>query len=83
MVADAPEAGAVIAGTGGLRKLRVAFSGRGKRGGARVIYYYWREGESAYLFTAYAKNDQSDLNQADKDVLSAIVSSIKRGLYEK
>lgn len=83
MLRESPEAGAVIAGTGGLRKLRIAFSGRGKRGGARVIYYYWQEGQSVYLFTAYAKNDQSDLTHADKRAFLEIITWIKRGTYEK
>jgi hypothetical protein len=56
-----PESGASIAGSGGLRKLRIALPGRGKRGGARLIYY-WRTGEERfYLLLAYAKNVQDDL----------------------
>jgi hypothetical protein len=58
-----PEAGDLIPGGGGLRKLRVPLSGRGKRGGARVIYYWWVRHECCYLVYAYAKNERSDLTR--------------------
>jgi len=51
-----PDAGDVIPGGAGLRKLRVPLPGRGKRGGARVIYYHWVSKEQCYLVYAYAKN---------------------------
>ena len=51
-----PEAGDVIRGTGGVRKLRWAVSGRGKRGGLRVIYYLRLQNGQMWLLTAYAKN---------------------------
>lgn len=56
-----PEAGAVIPGSGGIRKLRWAAKGRGKRGGLRVIYY-WRDrmGE-IWLLTLYAKNEAENI----------------------
>ncbi len=77
-----PEIGLVIPGTGGLRKMRVAASGRGKRGGARVIYYYWKEGQASYLFDAYAKNDRNDLSESGKKELTKIIVLIKRGGYD-
>lgn len=56
-----PEAGAIIRGSGGIRKLRWATKGRGKRGGLRVIYY-WRDREGEiWLLTTYAKNEAQDL----------------------
>ncbi len=58
-----PAAGALIPGSRGLRKLRVPLSGRGKRGGARVIYYHWVSKERCYLLYAYAKNVAADLTQ--------------------
>ena len=51
-----PEAGDVIKGTGGVRKLRWSGSGRGKRGGLRVIYYLRLQNGQIWLLTAYAKN---------------------------
>ena len=56
-----PGAGKVIRGTGGMRKLRWAGSGRGKRGGLRVIYYWWVARDRISLLLAYPKNEQDDL----------------------
>ncbi len=82
LITDNPEIGLVISGTGGVRKMRIPFSGRGKSGGARVIYYYWKEGEAAYLFYAYAKNDKADLSGTDKKSFSKMVVIIKRGEHD-
>jgi mRNA-degrading endonuclease RelE of RelBE toxin-antitoxin system len=56
-----PEAGNVIKGSGGIRKLRWAGSGRGKRGGLRVIYYWWVAKDRISLLLAYPKNEMDDL----------------------
>jgi len=56
-----PESGDIIQGSGGIRKLRWAGSGRGKRGGIRVIYYYFTEDEQIYMLYAYPKNKKDDL----------------------
>ncbi|MEJ1962026.1 MAG: type II toxin-antitoxin system RelE/ParE family toxin [Gammaproteobacteria bacterium] len=56
-----PRAGDVIPGARGLRKVRVALRGRGKRGGARVIYFWWASEEQVYLLFAYSKNVSDDL----------------------
>jgi hypothetical protein len=56
-----PAAGDLIPGGRGLRKLRVPLPGRGKRGGARVIYYHWARKEQCYLIYAYAKNVRANL----------------------
>ena len=60
-----PTAGDVIPGSGGVRKLRWALEGRGKRGGARVIYFFHDMEMPLYLFTAYAKNEREDLEQSE------------------
>ena len=70
-----PEAGDVIAGSGGLRKLRVGIKGRGKRGGARLIYYRLTERQQIFLLLIYAKNEAEDLTTEQKRVLSAIVKT--------
>jgi hypothetical protein len=57
-----PDAGDSIPGGAGLRKLRVPLPGRGKRGGARVIYYHWVSKERCYLVYAYAKNVTANLS---------------------
>ena len=68
-----PEAGQLIPGTGGLRKIRWQGSGRGKRGGVRVIYY-WATGDAVLLLLLmYGKNEQDDLTPAQKKVLAALV----------
>lgn len=56
-----PEAGDVIRGSGGLRKVRWHGSGRGKRGGVRVIYYWWNADSIITMVLIYAKNEQDDL----------------------
>ena len=61
-----PLAGDLIPGTGGVRKLRFAASGRGKRGGARVIYYYLDEDLPLYALLAYPKNAKVDLTPEGK-----------------
>ena len=63
LLAD-PEAGDLISGTRGLRKLRRPLTGRGKRGGARVIYYLIVSDHQILLLYAYAKNRQGDLTPA-------------------
>ena len=74
----APDAAPVIRGTGGIRKLRWAGSGRGKRGGIRTVYLYHAGPETVYLLTAYAKADREDLTPTDTRALSRPVAAIKK-----
>ncbi|WP_367375838.1 toxin [Pseudomonas lini] len=70
-----PEAGDVVEGTAGLRKIRVVDERRnkGKRGGLRVIYY-WRSGfDQFWLFTLYGKNEQDDLTPQQKKLLKEML----------
>src|SRR5690349_14371816 len=78
-----PVAGPVIPGTGGLRKIRFAPPGwnTGKRGASRVIYAYILEGQAAYLFTVYGKNEQADLTQDEKVVFSRVLARLHRRYY--
>ena len=66
---EEPQKGDVIQGTGGLRKIRVAGQDKGKRGGSRVIYYYFDSAHRFYLLTIYAKNEMSDLSASQKKQL--------------
>jgi hypothetical protein len=66
-LAHNPSAGDLTRGTGGVRQLRWGIEGRGKRGGARVIYFYHSADMPLFLFTAYAKNVRADLSQADRN----------------
>jgi mRNA-degrading endonuclease RelE of RelBE toxin-antitoxin system len=68
-----PEAGPLIRGSGGLRKIRWGVGGRGKRGGLRVVYYWHPGEETFYLLFAYEKNDQEDLTPAQLRVLRRLV----------
>ena len=72
-----PEAGDVIEGTGGIRKVRFALPGRGKSGGARVIYYYHSAAIPLYALLIYAKNAKTDLTPGDKKALRALVAELK------
>ncbi|MCC6657349.1 MAG: type II toxin-antitoxin system RelE/ParE family toxin [Rhodocyclaceae bacterium] len=66
-----PEAGDVIEGTGGLRKLRQADPrrGKGKRGGLRVIYFWWEAGRQVWLYTLYDKDEMDDLSPKERKLL--------------
>ena len=77
-IAADPDGAPLIRGTGGIRKLRWAGSGRGKRGGIRTIYFYHAGPDAIYLLTAYAKADREDLSTADRKVLSRLVAAIKK-----
>lgn len=68
-----PEMGDLIRGTGGLRKVRWAASGRGKRGGVRVIYYWAVSRDTVLMLYAYPKNAQDDLTPAQRRALAKIV----------
>jgi hypothetical protein len=72
-----PEAGALMAGTGGLRKLRFADErrGKGKRGGLRVIYYWWDADLQFWLFTIYDKDERPDLTKAQRDALRQMIKN--------
>ena len=69
---EQPERGDLIPRSGGLRKLRFAGSGRGKRGGIRVIYYLWHE-DTAFMLLAYPKNKQSDLTAPQLKLLKNLI----------
>ena len=68
-----PDMGALIQGTGGLRKVRWKLEGRGKSGGVRAIYYWMTEDEHIYMLYVYPKNEQEDLTPEQKKVLKTIV----------
>jgi len=70
-----PEAGDVIPGTGGLRKMRFADArrGKGKRGGLRVVYYWWDAGMQFWLYTLYDKDEMADLTEQQRKALKVMI----------
>jgi hypothetical protein len=72
-----PKAGTVIRETGGLRKLRFDDKrrGKGRRGGLRVIYYYWVEGLQFWLFSIYDKDEANDLTAKEKKDLKLFLDA--------
>lgn len=68
-----PEQGALISGSGGLRKVRWGAEGRGKRGGLRVIYFWEKARATCYMLFLYRKNEQGDLSSAQVRTLARLV----------
>jgi len=73
-IAEHPEAGSIIPGSHGLRKLRWTVPGKGKRGGTRVIYYWLRPRDTILMLFLFKKNEQSDLSKDQLKILKAIVA---------
>lgn len=78
-IAENPEMGDVIQGTGGVRKTRIKSASKGTRGGFRVCYYFHDvDSGEIFLLAIYAKNEQEDLSSGDKKELKMLVHIIKR-----
>lgn len=77
-----PEAGDVMPGCGGLRKLRIADPrrGKGKRGGIRVIYLHVPEANAIFLMDGYDKGEREDLSTADRKLLKALAEHYKQAI---
>lgn len=80
---QSPEKGDLIPKTGGARKVRMRLPHRGKRGSARVIYYWQDRYGVIWFLKAYAKNEASDLTENEKKTISIIIDEIKRGDYDQ
>jgi mRNA-degrading endonuclease RelE of RelBE toxin-antitoxin system len=72
-----PKSGRVIEGTGGLRKMRWAKMGLGKRGGVRVVYFWAERRSTLYFFDVYNKTERLDLSASDKKRLAAILKELE------
>lgn len=68
-----PQKGKVIRGSGGLRKIRSRFSGRGKSGGVRIIYYWVSEKDIILMLLVYPKNEQDNLTHSQLKILQSLV----------
>ena len=73
-----PAKGAIIQGTGGLRKIRVAFEGRGKSSSARVCYVDFAIFEKIYLITAYTKNEKDNLTKEERNEVKKLIEILKK-----
>ncbi len=76
-LANNPDKGDVIIGTGGVRKIRLSSASRGKSGGFRVCYYYLTADEEIYLLVIYAKNEKENLMMEEKKALKELVGFLK------
>jgi hypothetical protein len=83
LVAYEPTCGDIIPGSGGLRKVRIGRDGIGKRGGTRVVYYFYNEDFPILLLALYAKNEKSDLTTAERREFAASMREIVRQWKEK
>ena len=75
----APDGGDLIRGSGGLRKLRWLAQGRGKRGGARVIYYWHVPGDRIYLIYGYVKSKSEDMTAHQLKLLRELMKDVDDG----
>jgi len=77
LIAANPEAGDMMSGCGGARKLRVAKPGSGKSGGWRVITYFGGQDVPVFLLTVFGKNEKANLSKAERNALSALTKRLK------
>ena len=75
-IAGDPENGALMRGTGGIRKSRWGVGARGKSGGVRVIYYYHSPQIPIFLLTVFAKNERDNLSQAERNLLKQLTTEL-------
>ena len=77
MLLDKPDIGDVISATGGLRKVRYEDKrrGKGKRGGMRIIYYFWVSGQEFWMFTVYSKGEVSDLSSPERKAFKILLEN--------
>lgn len=73
-----PEAGDVVKGTGGMRKLRFAFEHRGKSGSSRVAYVDFAVDKEIYLMAVYAKNEKQNLTKAERNDIKKMIDDLKK-----
>jgi len=76
VICENPQGNPVISGTGGIRKVRVALQGRGKSGGARVMYVDYVSFGVVGLLSAYPKNEKENISASEKKVLKSIAEHI-------
>ena len=75
-LAENPNSGVLIQGTGGLRKLRWARSGGGKSGGVRVVYFYHSEVMPLYILAVFGKNEKANISAQEKKILAKLIKEL-------
>lgn len=75
-----PQAGDVVQGTGGMRKIRFAFEHRGKSGSSRVAYVDFAYYDKIYLITAYSKNDKENLSKSEQNTIKKLIEMLEKSL---
>lgn len=80
LILQNPEAGALMQGAGGLRKLRFALDNRGKSGSARVCYVDFIIQETVFLITAYPKNEKENLSKAERNTIHKLIEALEHTL---
>ncbi len=78
VIANSPDIGDLIRGSGGVRKVRVSLAGRGKSGGARIVYFYHNDRIPVFLLTLFAKKEKENLTKAEVNQLKSLTTEIKR-----
>jgi len=77
LVATVPEDGDIMQGTGGVRKARLAGRGKGKSGGYRIVWYFGGDDIPVFLLTVFGKGEKSNLSQAERNALRAMVGTLR------
>jgi len=82
-IARNPQAGEIIPDTGGVRKLRWRKAGTGKRGGVRVVYFYYDPNSPLYLLMVYAKAEREDMTPEEKKAVRKLTVVLKTAAQNK
>lgn len=82
-VANQPEAGEIMQGTGGVRKARLAGRGKGKSGGYRIVWYFGGEDIPVFLLTVFGKGEKANLSQGERNALRVLTSRLEESLTGK
>src|SRR5687768_18410168 len=83
LVAADPEAGDVMAGTGGVRKARLAGRGKGKSGGYRIVWYFGGGDIPVFLLTVFGKDEEANLSQGERNALRSLTATLRESLGAK
>lgn len=81
LVANNPEAGDVMQGTGGVRKARLAGRGKGKSGGYRIVWYFGGGDIPVFLLTVFGKGEKANLSQGERNALRSLTATLRASLF--